>query len=89
MVKDKSSINKVLELGYKARLISPLDLKLDLKDCLKDPNLNMQILSATEIFLKVPANTKIASVLAEIYPEAKWRVCKTMQVLEPSVQALV
>ncbi len=88
-IQDKSSINKVLELSYKARLLSPATL--DTEGLLKDKNLvlDMKFLSTSEIFLRLPAKTKVADVLNAISPGSKWRICKTEQVLEQTTQVLV
>ncbi len=85
---DKSSINKILELSYKAKLISPdrLPASLELQGKLDSQSLarivEMKFLTADEISIRVKPQIKVADILNAIAPAAKWRITKTEQKLE-------
>ncbi len=85
---DKSSINKILELSYKAKLISPdrLPASLELQGKLDSQSLarivEMKFLAADEISIRVKPQIKVADILNAIAPGSKWRITKTQQKLE-------
>jgi len=91
---DGSSINKVLELSYTAKLISRdrLPASLDLTDKLDSQSIaqivEMKILAADQISLRVKPQIKVAKILSALIPEAKWQLTKTKQTLqEPALVA--
>jgi radical SAM family uncharacterized protein/radical SAM-linked protein len=87
----KSSINKVLELSYKAKLIGPdrLPASLELKDKLDSQSLarivEMKFLGEREISIRVKPQIKVAGILEALVPGAKWRLTKTEQKLEEAM----